>query len=212
MTTSTPTRQQQLLSQSQQQQKQQQNQLFNKSGVAGTMSQTTVPITPGTNGISTDLADRGRERKRTTIFGTLRKRLSRSKQRNGSAERDAGGAVPTNGFADSRSISADRLHQQQLQAQRQQQQQQQPFKQQHLGPLQQQQTSKFSHLASPSNISLGLPNLSRRSSLSETSGISGLSSASTKTFLHEASSLVLEVIENGVKRFVPDPYTIPSNH
>lgn len=41
---------------------------------------------------------------------------------------------------------------------------------------------------------------SRRSSLSESSAISGFSSASTKTYIHEASTLVLETIENGVKR------------
>lgn len=46
---------------------------------------------------------------------------------------------------------------------------------------------------------------SRRSSLSESSAISGFSSASAKTYVHEASTLVLETIENGVKRhfFVP---------
>lgn len=197
MTTSTPTKQQQ------QQQQQMHNQSLSPTSLAGNQRATVGTLTtPESNGISTDLADRGRERKRTTIFGTLRKRLSRSKNRNGSAERDAGGAVPTNGFADSRSVSADRLQQQQLQQQHLQHQQ--PLKQQQFGlkplPLQQQQTNKFSHLASPTGINLGLPNLSRRSSLSETSGISGLSSASTKTFLHEASSLVLEVIENGVKR------------
>lgn len=42
--------------------------------------------------------------------------------------------------------------------------------------------------------------LSRRSSLSESSAISGFSSASARTFVHEASTLVLETIENGVKR------------
>ena len=41
---------------------------------------------------------------------------------------------------------------------------------------------------------------SRRSSLSESSAISGFSSASTKTYIHEASTLVLETIENGIKR------------
>lgn len=41
---------------------------------------------------------------------------------------------------------------------------------------------------------------SRRSSLSESSAISGFSSASARTFLHEASTLVLETVENGVKR------------
>lgn len=42
---------------------------------------------------------------------------------------------------------------------------------------------------------------SRRSSLSESSAVSGLSSASTRTYTHEASTLVLETLENGVKRF-----------
>lgn len=42
---------------------------------------------------------------------------------------------------------------------------------------------------------------SRRSSLSESSAISGFSSASARTFVHEASTLVLETIENGVKRY-----------
>lgn len=44
-------------------------------------------------------------------------------------------------------------------------------------------------------------NLSRRSSISESSNVSGWSSASAKTFVHEASTLVLETVENGVKRF-----------
>lgn len=41
---------------------------------------------------------------------------------------------------------------------------------------------------------------SRRSSISESSAISGFSSASNKTYVHEASTLVLETVENGVKR------------
>lgn len=43
---------------------------------------------------------------------------------------------------------------------------------------------------------------SRRSSISESSAISGFSSASNKTYVHEASTLVLETVENGVKRWV----------
>jgi len=53
----------------------------------------------------------------------------------------------------------------------------------------------------------GIPGSSRRSSVSEMSGLSRLSSISNKTFLHEASSLVLEVVENGVKRH----YLVPMN-
>lgn len=46
---------------------------------------------------------------------------------------------------------------------------------------------------------------SRRSSLSEASGISG---ASTRTYVHEASTLVLEVIENGIKRHYLVPLSL----
>ncbi|XP_044571514.1 uncharacterized protein LOC6494440 isoform X20 [Drosophila ananassae] len=49
---------------------------------------------------------------------------------------------------------------------------------------------------------------SRRSSISESSAISGFSSASNKTYVHEASTLVLETIENGVKRHFIVPLAI----
>lgn len=55
----------------------------------------------GNEPLSSEISDRGRDRKRTGIFGTLRKRLSKSKTRNGNAN-------GTNGHADSRSVSADR--------------------------------------------------------------------------------------------------------
>lgn len=50
---------------------------------------------------------------------------------------------------------------------------------------------------------LNVPTLdqSRRSSLSESSAISGISSASSRTYIHEASTLVLETVENGIKRY-----------
>uniref|UniRef100_A0A336MSA0 CSON005932 protein n=1 Tax=Culicoides sonorensis TaxID=179676 RepID=A0A336MSA0_CULSO len=51
-------------------------------------------------------------------------------------------------------------------------------------------------------------NLSRRSSISESSNVSGWSSASAKTFVHEASTLVLETVENGVKRHFLVPLAI----
>jgi len=50
--------------------------------------------------------------------------------------------------------------------------------------------------------------LSRRSSISESSAVSGWSSASAKTFVHESSILVLETIENGVKRHFLVPLNI----
>eukprot|EP00099_Drosophila_melanogaster_P002384 NP_001137710.1 uncharacterized protein Dmel_CG10737, isoform U [Drosophila melanogaster] len=49
---------------------------------------------------------------------------------------------------------------------------------------------------------------SRRSSISESSAISGFSSASNKTYVHEASTLVLETIENGIKRHFIVPLAI----
>lgn len=55
--------------------------------------------------------------------------------------------------------------------------------------------SKGQRLVVPSTL-----DQSRRSSLSESSAISGFSSASARTFIHEASTLVLETVENGVKR------------
>lgn len=46
---------------------------------------------------------------------------------------------------------------------------------------------------------------SRRSSLSEASGLSG---ASTRTYINEASTLVLETVENGVKRHYLVPLSL----
>lgn len=129
--------------------------------------------------ITGDISERGRERKKTTIFGTLRKRLSRSKTRN---EENNG---TTNGYNESHhGISPTSL------------------------------TSSGSKDITSSTLQSPTGTLSRmgisgsrRSSVSEMSGLSRLSSISNKTFLHEASSLVLEVIENGVKRH----YLVPMN-
>lgn len=68
------------------------------------------------------------------------------------------------------------------------------------GPLN---SNNNSHHANTSAQRLLVPTLdqSRRSSLSESSAISGFSSASAKTYVHEASTLVLETMENGVKRW-----------
>ena len=46
---------------------------------------------------------------------------------------------------------------------------------------------------------------SRRSSLSEASGISG---ASTRTYINEASTLVLETLENGIKKHYLVPLSL----
>ncbi|XP_054089400.1 uncharacterized protein LOC105213405 isoform X13 [Zeugodacus cucurbitae] len=120
----------------------------------------------GTPLSAADLDERGRSKKRN-FFGTLKKRLSRSKTRTHSADRGAltpshnnNGTTPTGTLnGDSRSLSVDRAV------------------------------------------------LSKSNSL-ESSAISGFSSASNKTYVHEASTLVLETIENGVKRHFIVPLAI----
>ncbi|XP_030081210.1 uncharacterized protein LOC111597922 isoform X17 [Drosophila hydei] len=57
-------------------------------------------------------------------------------------------------------------------------------------------------------IGTSITDHSRRSSISESSAISGFSSASNKTYVHEASTLVLETVENGVKRHFIVPLAI----
>lgn len=107
---------------------------------------------------------RGREKKRSGIFGTLKKRLSRSRTRkddkiNGNEDYEPKPSSTTNN-----STATNRF------------------------------SGTFSRLSLP---------ISRKSSFSEASAISNssrMSSISAKTFLHEASTLVLEVVENGVTR------------
>ncbi|XP_055853865.1 uncharacterized protein LOC129917777 isoform X2 [Episyrphus balteatus] len=133
----------------------------------------THPTTP----IPDDLDERSRSKKRN-FFGTLKKRLGRSKTRTRSADRD--GMIPfdaNNLNGDSRSLSVDR------------------------GVL-----SKSNSLGPKINVTT--LDHSRRSSISESSAISGFSSASNKTYVHEASTLVLETIENGVKRHFIVPLAI----
>lgn len=123
--------------------------------------------------LSGSLEDRGRDRKKTTIFGTLRKRLSRSKTRNEDTNGTSNGynhSNESNGLDSPSKDTVSQLRSSTLKS--------------NTGTL-----SKF-----------GIPGSSRRSSISELSGVSRMSSISNKTFLHEASSLVLEVVENGVKR------------
>ncbi|KAK5640133.1 hypothetical protein RI129_010944 [Pyrocoelia pectoralis] len=103
---------------------------------------------------------RGRPRKRRDFFGTIKRRLNKSKARSKSAgpgDNDIGRDDSLN-----RSISADRRID-------------------------------------------GREETSRRSSLSEASG---LSSASTRTYINEASTLVLETVENGVKKHYLVPLSL----
>nr|XP_036230277.1 uncharacterized protein LOC106617566 isoform X33 [Bactrocera oleae] len=114
---------------------------------------------------SADLDERGRSKKRN-FFGTLKKRLSRSKTRTHSADR--GALTPShnnNGTTPTGTLNGLRAG-----------------------------SSRLDH--------------SRQSSISESSAISGFSSASNKTYVHEASTLVLETIENGVKRHFIVPLAI----
>ncbi|XP_014204637.1 uncharacterized protein LOC106636670 isoform X2 [Copidosoma floridanum] len=104
--------------------------------------------------------DRGRTRKkRRDFFGTIKKRLGRSKTRSSSVGPDGD---PNHEDAHSRSISADRARD-------------------------------------------GRDEHSRRSSISEVSVVSGLSS---KTYVNEASTLVLETLENGIRKHYLVPLSL----
>ncbi|XP_058796854.1 uncharacterized protein LOC131667450 isoform X2 [Phymastichus coffea] len=112
---------------------------------------------------SDGLKDRGRSRrKRRDFFGTIRKRLSRSKTRSRSVgpEED-----PDHEDAHSRSISADRAK----------------------------------------DPGSGREEHSRRSSVSEASAISG---TSMRTYVNEASTLVLETMENGIRKHYLVPLSL----
>ncbi|XP_016958389.1 uncharacterized protein LOC108030165 isoform X12 [Drosophila biarmipes] len=104
--------------------------------------------------------DRGRSKKRN-FFGTLKKRLSRSKTRTLSADQ------PNNNSH--KSLSATN--------------------------------------SNTTATATGLPRTAT-GTLNESSAISGFSSASNKTYVHEASTLVLETVENGVKRHFIVPLAI----
>lgn len=121
---------------------------------------------------SSNLEFRGRPRKRRDFFGTIKRRLGKSKNRSKSAgpENDIGRDDSLN-----RSISADRG----------------------------QHSDDSYRLNVPGQRSID--ETSRRSSLSEASG---LSNASTRTYINEASTLVLETIENGIKKHYLVPLSL----
>ncbi|XP_019770753.2 uncharacterized protein LOC109544832 isoform X2 [Dendroctonus ponderosae] len=127
---------------------------------------------------------RGRPRKRRDFFGTIKRRLGKSKNRSKSAgpENDVGRDDSLN-----RSVSADRGKNQDDHK---------------FGTI-----SRL-HLEYCNDYRLNPPGreeTSRRSSLSEASG---LSSASTRTYINEASTLVLETIENGIKKHYLVPLSL----
>jgi hypothetical protein len=109
------------------------------------------------DGSESERATHDKEKKRREFFGSIKRRLARSKTKANAAGQFGGnGTLPEDS---SRSLSTDR----------------------NVGPL-------------------NNTNLSRRSSMSESSAVSGLSTASSRTYVHEASTLVLETTENSVKR------------
>jgi ribosomal protein L37AE/L43A len=115
-----------------------------------------------------DLDYRGRPRKRRDFFGTIKRRLGKSRSKSVGPENDAGREDSLN-----RSISADRSR------------------------------NDGYRLNVPGQRSMD--ETSRRSSLSEASG---LSSASTRTYINEASTLVLETVENGIKKHYLVPLSL----
>ncbi|KAH0540896.1 hypothetical protein KQX54_020411 [Cotesia glomerata] len=122
-----------------------------------------IESTPNSSNSDSLREQRGRtRRKRRDFFGTIKRRLNRSRNRS----RSAGPEGDINHEdAHSRSISADRAR----------------------------------------DPGSGKEEHSRRSSLSEASAISG---TSTRTYINEASTLVLETLENGVKKHYLVPLSL----
>ncbi|XP_063229821.1 uncharacterized protein LOC134534973 isoform X2 [Bacillus rossius redtenbacheri] len=116
------------------------------------------------------LDERSRSRrKKRDIFGTIKKRLGRSKNRSKSMDPGVRDESLNRDASINRSISADRAR------------------------------DPSAHSAGYLSVPglRGIDANSRGSSLSEASGVSG---ASTRTYVNEASTLVLETVENGVKK------------
>ncbi|XP_065202637.1 uncharacterized protein LOC135832992 isoform X2 [Planococcus citri] len=137
--------------------------------------------TPDTSQQNGDDQGRGRRRKRD-FFGTIRRRLNKSRGRAKSIDRNAlsnGEATADEATTgchspSTRSVSADRAR---------------------------------DHSAHSAHSTVGpLPREgSARSSLSEMSGVSG---ASSRTYLNEASTLILETVENGIKKYYLVPLSL----
>ncbi|XP_053620939.1 uncharacterized protein LOC128681226 isoform X1 [Plodia interpunctella] len=122
-----------------------------------------------------------RQKKRRDFFGTIKRRLGRSRTRGQSLD------LPDSDVDNQshiRSISAERNS--------------------HDKALSVPNRNVYSAGASPAQ-SGDESRTSRRSSLSE---VSGFSTASARTFIHEASTLVLETIEAGIKKHYLVPLTV----
>ncbi|XP_046974330.1 uncharacterized protein LOC124540698 isoform X4 [Vanessa cardui] len=120
-----------------------------------------------------------RQKRKRDFFGTIKRRLGRSRTRGQSLEQDAETESQR-----IRSISAERNS--------------------HEKALTLPNRNVYSAGASPAQ-SGDESRTSRRSSLSE---VSGFSTASARTFIHEASTLVLETIEAGIKKHYLVPLTV----
>ncbi|XP_070067990.1 uncharacterized protein [Drosophila takahashii] len=123
--------------------------------------------------------DRGRSKKRN-FFGTLKMRLSRSKTRTLSADQPNNNSHKSLSATNSNTATAT------------------GFPRTATGTL---------NGDSSRSLSVDRATLSKSNSL-ESSAISGFSSASNKTYVHEASTLVLETVENGIKRHFIVPLAI----
>ncbi|XP_048488243.1 uncharacterized protein LOC105393438 isoform X3 [Plutella xylostella] len=125
---------------------------------------------------STDLPpEKTPRRKRRDFFGTIKRRLGRSRTRGQSMEQDSD--AENNRI---RSISAERNH--------------------HDKALAVPNRNVYSAGASP--VQSGDESRTSRSE------VSGFSTASARTFIHEASTLVLETIEAGIKKHYLVPLTV----
>ncbi|XP_063370514.1 uncharacterized protein LOC134658792 isoform X5 [Cydia amplana] len=122
-----------------------------------------------------------RQKRRRDFFGTIKRRLGRSRTRGTSLD------LPSDSDVDQsrvRSISAERNHQDKA--------------------LSVPNRNVYSAGASPAQ-SGDESRTSRRSSLSE---MSGFSTASARTFVHEASTLVLETLEAGIRKHYLVPLAV----
>ncbi|XP_049882123.1 C2 domain-containing protein 2 isoform X4 [Pectinophora gossypiella] len=122
-----------------------------------------------------------RQKRRRDFFGTIKRRLGRSRTRGQSLDLPDSEAENQSRV---RSISAERNS--------------------HEKALSVPNRNVYSAGASPAQ-SGDESRTSRRSSLSE---VSGFSTASARTFIHEASTLVLETIEAGIKKHYLVPLTV----
>ncbi|XP_071520419.1 uncharacterized protein [Panulirus ornatus] len=156
------------------------------------LTPTTTTATTTTTTTNTDVTDlietdergrsRGIRRKRDSFFGTLKKRFSRSKVRSKSVDPSARDISMDRDASVGRSVSIERSAN--INRASEEEQANPPSHQDKIAPR---------LLSVPANV--GGDGGSTRSSLSDASAIS---SSSTRTYVNEASTLIVETSENGV--------------